>query len=198
MTTACGGRGPRPAGRSFRDPRRRSRVWRDRTRGDGARFSGPPRGAAMVAGRRSSRRTWPGGAGLASALRAAELQSEGLCRASAVQGPFSPDSNARRFSSLGALQSTGAGSSISCGYPLRMMPQPWWSPGAHPRLHRVQRGSLLRHQRQARLPLRGHRGGRLVAILWMPGGHAQDVTAGRYVRLGSPMLLYDVRVSFKL
>jgi hypothetical protein len=29
-------------------------------------------------------------------------------------------------------------------------------------------------------------------------GHAQDVTAGRYVRLGSPMLLYHNRVSFKL
>jgi hypothetical protein len=36
------------------------------------------------------------------------------------------------------------------------------------------------------------------AILWMQSGHAQDVAARRYVRLGSPKLLYRTWESFKL
>ena len=36
------------------------------------------------------------------------------------------------------------------------------------------------------------------AILWMQSGHAQDVAARRYVRLGSPKLLYRTWNSFKL
>jgi hypothetical protein len=35
-------------------------------------------------------------------------------------------------------------------------------------------------------------------ILWMQSGHAQDVTARRYVQLGSPSLLYDTWAAFDL
>ena len=35
-------------------------------------------------------------------------------------------------------------------------------------------------------------------ILWMQSGHAQDAAARRYVRLGSPGLLYDTWAAFGL
>jgi len=35
-------------------------------------------------------------------------------------------------------------------------------------------------------------------ILWMQSGHAQDAAARRYVRLGSPALLYDTWAAFGL
>ena len=36
------------------------------------------------------------------------------------------------------------------------------------------------------------------AILWMQSGHAQDVAARRYIRLGSPRLLYRTWDAFRL
>ena len=36
------------------------------------------------------------------------------------------------------------------------------------------------------------------AILWMQSGHVQDVAARRYIKLGSPKLLYRTWEAFRL